>query len=126
MNDTITVLWIGGRHESAEFSALLKKNGYSLRTASDLPAGLEALRKHEIGLIVLEDEVSCVQGELAAVRLKSAAPRVPILLLCEPLASAAPQAFFVNLILGLKAAPDLVLRAVKSLLPQPSPTTTGT
>jgi DNA-binding NtrC family response regulator len=126
MNDSITVLWIGNRHGSAEFSALLKTSGYSLITAPDLRTGLESLRKDQIGLIVLENEISCVQGELAAVRLKSAAPRVPILLLCEPLDSAAPQAFFVNLILGLKAAPELVLRAVKSLLPQPSPTATGT
>jgi CheY-like chemotaxis protein len=125
MNDNIAVLWIGTTHESAGFSALLKKSGYRIVTAADLSAGLEAVRKKEIGLIVLENEISCVQGELAAVRLKSAAPRTPILLLCEPLDSAAPQAFFVNLILGLKAAPELLLRAVKTLLPQHSARKTG-
>lgn len=126
MDDHITVLWIGSRHESAGFSALLTKSGYNLIITAELPAGLEAVRKHQIGLIVLENEISCVQGELAAVRLKSAAPRTPILLLCEPLDSAAPQAFFVNLILGLKAAPELLLRAVKTLLPQHSARKTGT
>lgn len=126
MEDNNTLLWIGGRYESGGFSALLTKSGYGLVTAADLPAGLEAVRKHHVGLIVLENEISCVQGELAAVRLKSAAPRIPILLLCEPLGSAAPQVFFVNLILGLKAAPELLLRAVKTLLPQRSVRKTGT
>jgi CheY-like chemotaxis protein len=116
-DDDNTVLWIGIRHESAGSSSLLRKSGYSLITADDLTAGLETLRSHDIDLIVLENEISCVQGELAAVQLKSAAPRIPILLLCEPLESGTPQAFFVNLILGLKAAPDLLLRAVSSLAP---------
>ena len=120
MDDNFTVLWIGNRHEPAGFSSLLKESGYTLITADNVFAGLEALRTHQIGLIVLENEISCIQGELSAVRLKSAAPRIPILLLCEPLESAAPQAFFVNLILGLRAAPELLLRAINNLLPQPS------
>ncbi|HWG49777.1 MAG TPA: hypothetical protein VN669_08790 [Candidatus Acidoferrales bacterium] len=120
MDDTITLLWIGTSHESGGFSSLLKKSGYNLITAADVPAGVEAVRKHPVSLIVLENEISCIQGELAAVRLKSAAPRTPILLLCEPLDSGAPQAFFVNLILGLKAGPELLLRAVSTLLPRQS------
>ena len=125
MNDNNTVLWIGIRHESAGFSSILKKGGYTLITADDLTSGLATLRAQDIDLIVLENQISCVQGELAAVRLKSAAPRVPILLLCEPLESDTPQAFFVNLILGLKAAPDLLLRAVNTLAPLRTARRTG-
>ena len=96
--------------------------------ANDLSAAVETLRNREIQLIVLENDASCVQGELAAVRLKSAAPRVPILLLCDPLDAAAslPQALFVNLILGLKTAPELLLRAIETLLPHPAGRKTGT
>lgn len=81
---------------------------------------METLRKQAVDLIVLENEISCVQGELAAVRLKSAAPRVPILLLCDPVQPGTPQAFFVNMILALRSGPELLLRAVQTLLPNRS------
>lgn len=126
MLDTSTLLWIGTRHESAGFAETLQDRGYHLLAADDLSAAIETLRSREIQLIVLENDASCIQGELAAVRLKSAAPRVPILLLCDPLDASPPQAFFVNLILGLKTAPELVLRAIETLLPRPASRKTGT
>lgn len=128
MLDHSTVLWIGTRHKSAGIAKPLQDRGYRLLAANDLSAAMETLRSREIQLIVLENDTSCVQGELTAVRLKSAAPRVPILLLCDPLDAAAslPQAFFVNLILGLKTAPEMVLRAIETLLPRQGATKTGT
>jgi len=118
MDSNVTLLWIGNRHGSPAITGGVEQAGYRLITASDLTDGLASLRKEEVSLIILENEVSCVQGELAAVRLKSAAPRVPILLLCDPLDSATPQAFFVNVILGLQANPELLLRAIRTLVPQ--------
>lgn len=118
MDSNVTLLWIGNRHASPDITGGVEGAGYRLITASDVPDGLGTLRKEQVSLIILENDVSCVQGELAAVRLKSAAPRVPILLLCDPLDSATPQAFFVNLIVGLQANPELLLRAIVTLLPQ--------
>lgn len=126
MLDTSTLLWIGTRHKSAGFAKTLRDRGYSLLDVDDLSAAMTTLGSREIQLIVLENDTSCVQGELAAVRLKSAAPRVPILLLCDPLDASTPQAFFVNLILGLKTAPELVMRAIETLLPRQGTTKTGT
>jgi hypothetical protein len=118
MDSNVTLLWIGKRHASPAISGGVKGAGYRLITACDLTEGLSNLRKEQVSLVILENDVSCVQGELAAVRVKSAAPRIPILLLCDPLDSATPQAFFVNLILGLQANPELLLRAIATLVPQ--------
>jgi len=118
MDSNVTLLWIGNRHASPAITGGVEQAGYRLITACGLTEGLASLRKEQIDLVILENDVSCVQGELAAVRLKSAAPRVPILLLCDPLDSSTPQAFFVNLILGLQANPELLLRAIATLLPQ--------
>lgn len=119
MDDNFKLLWIGNRHQSPEIANGLQKATYRVITASDFPGTIETLRKEHIDLIVLENEVSCVQGELAAVRLKSAAPRVPILLLCDPVQTETPQAFFVNMILALRSGPELLLRAIETLLPNP-------
>jgi DNA-binding NtrC family response regulator len=126
MNESVRVLWIGNRDESTEIAKMIRKAGYGLSTATDLTTAVETLRQQQIGLIVLENETSCVQGELTAVRLKSVAPKVPILLLCEPLDSGTPQAFFVNLILSLRAAPELLLRSIRTLVPLESSRKTGT
>lgn len=67
-----------------------------------------------------------MQGELLAVRLKNAAAHVPILLLCDPLDKGTPQVFFVNLILGMNASPELLLKAIKTLLPGHPEKRTGT
>src|SRR6185437_15711952 len=88
MNENTRILWIGNRNQSREVAEAIEKAGYEVSVTADLTA-------------VLENETSCVQGELVAVRLKGVAPKVPILLLCEPLDSGAPQVFFVNLILSL-------------------------
>lgn len=126
MNDYARILWIGNRDESREAAETIEKAGYEVSIAVDLTAALETLRNQHIALIVLENETSCIQGELVAVRLKGATPKVPILLLCEPLAAGAPQAFFVNLILSLKAAPELLLRSIYTLVPHQSSRKTGT
>lgn len=126
MNDYARILWIGNRDESREAAETIEKAGYEVSIAVDLTAALETLRNQHIALIVLENETSCIQGELVAVRLKGVAPKVPILLLCEPLAVGAPQAFFVNLILSLKAAPELLLRSIYTLVPHQSSRKTGT
>jgi hypothetical protein len=119
MDDKFTLLWIGNRHQSPEVAEGLQHASYRVIAASDLPGTMETLRKEHIDLIVLENEVSCVQGELPAVRLKTAAPRVPILLLCDPVQTETPQAFFVNMILALRSGPELLLRAIETLLPNP-------
>lgn len=120
MDENFTLLWIGSRHVSPEVASGLQEAGYRLITGSDVVSTVETLRSEHVDLIVLENEISCVQGELAAVRLKSAAPRVPILLLCDPLDAGPPQAFFVNLILALRSGPELLLRAIETLLPHES------
>jgi DNA-binding NtrC family response regulator len=126
MNEYARILWIGNRDESREAAESVEKDGYEVSIAADLNAAMEILRNEHIDLIVLENETSCIQGELVSVRLKGVAPKVPILLLCEPLASGAPQAFFVNLILSLKAAPELLLRSIYTLVPRQSSRKTGT
>jgi hypothetical protein len=120
MDDNFTLLWIGKRHQSPEIAAGIQKAGYRVINTSDVPTTMETLRKDPIDLIVLENETSCVQGELAAVRLKSAAPRVPILLLCDPVQSGTPQVFFVNMIVALRSGPELLMRAIETLLPSES------
>lgn len=118
MSDNFTLLWIGNRHQSPAVAAGLEKAGYRIVTSSDVAETLQTLRKQDVDLIVLENDTSCVQGELAAVRLKSAAPQVPILLLCDPTDSGAPQVFFVNLILRTRTSPEMLLRAIQTLLPK--------
>jgi PleD family two-component response regulator len=126
MNENTRILWIGNRNQSREVAEAVEKAGYEVSVTADLTAALETLRKQQIALIVLENETSCVHGELVAVRLKGVAPKVPILLLCEPLDSGAPQVFFVNLILSLRAAPELLLRSIQTLVPYQSSRKTGT
>ncbi len=117
MSNNFTVLWVGDRHQTPEVAAGLKKGGYNVLTSSDIAGTLAILRNKSVDLIVLENETSCVQGELAAVRMKSAAPHVPILLLCDPTDTGQPQAFFVNLILATRTSPELLLRSIRTLLP---------
>jgi response regulator RpfG family c-di-GMP phosphodiesterase len=120
MQENFTLLWIGNRYQSPEIAHGLERAAYHLVAASDVPSAMETLRNQPVDLIVLENETSCVQGELTAVRLKSAAPRVPILLLCDPVQTGTPQAFFVNMILALRSGPEMLLRSIKSLLPNQS------
>jgi hypothetical protein len=120
MDENFTLLWIGKRHGVPEIASGLQQAGYRIITGSDVVSTVETLRREHVDLIVLENEISCVQGELAAVRLKSAAPKVPILLLCDPIDSGTPQVFFVNLILALRSGPELLLQAIETLLPHES------
>lgn len=110
----VPLLWIG--KGSSQFAPDLKRDGYNVITTENLDEGLQLLRSEFPELILLEKD-SCLQGELAAVRLKTVAPKVPILLLCSPKEPSATQVFFVNLILSSAAAPDVLLRAISSLLP---------
>ena len=127
MLDRSTLLWIGPGQEPGGLADSLKVRGYHVLAAKDVTAAIEMLHNREIQLIVLENQTSCVQGELAAVRLKSAAYRVPILLLCDPQDEASTaQAFFVNLILGSKTTPELLLRSIETLLPRQQARKTGT
>jgi hypothetical protein len=126
MEESVTLLWIGNRHESPEVAERLHGSRYHVIATKDVVSALEKLRQEEVDLIVVENDTSCVQGELGAVRLKSAAPRVPILLLCDPLDSGTPQVFFVNLILGLRTSPELLLRAIETLMPRRTFKKTGT
>jgi hypothetical protein len=126
MDEIFTLLWIGNRHKSDDISDRLHQARYRIVPAGNVNSALETLRTEEIHLIVMEHEISCVQGELGAVRLKSAAPRVPILLLCDPIDSGTPQVFFVNLILGLRTSPELLFRAIETLVPRRVMRKTGT
>ena len=117
MSDNFTLLWVGDRRHTPDVATGLEKAGYKIIPSSDITDAVGILRGQNVDLIVLENETSCVQGELAAVRLKSATPRVPILLLCDPVESGTPQAFFVNLILPVRTSPELLLRSIRTLLP---------
>lgn len=107
------LLWIG---KESPVVGLLNRNGYHVNVAVGVEDAVGDLRASPPDLVIL-DKNSCLQGELAAVRLKSAAPKVPILLICEPRESGAPQVFFVNMILSSATSPELVMRAIASLLP---------
>lgn len=119
-----SILWIGNSPQSL-FARELARGGFSFNCVSDTDTALHELRGGQADLIVLEQE-SCLRGELAAVKFKSAAPKVPILLLCDPLEPGAAQVFFVNMILNSETTPDLLLRAIESLLPAALQEKTGT
>ncbi|HEX2328249.1 MAG TPA: hypothetical protein VHN74_05975 [Candidatus Angelobacter sp.] len=112
-----TILWIGKLLNSAPLAEGLETAGYDVLRESDFQEGLQTLRHSRIDLIVLEHEVSCVQGELVAVRLRSAAPRIPVLLLCRPNDPVSQQVLFVNKILDLSDPEEKLLSAVAELLP---------
>ena len=126
MEEVFTLLWIGNRHETPDLAARLSESQYRVVATRDVVSALDKLRHEEIHLIVMENDTSCVQGELGAGRLKSVAPRVPILLLCDPRDSGTPQVFFVNLILGLKTSGELLMRAIETLAPHRILRKTGT
>jgi DNA-binding response OmpR family regulator len=126
MEEIYTLLWIGNEMRSPIIEAGLSRAGCRRIRVQDISDGLQVLRGGNIDLIVLESPVSCVQGELLAVRLKNVAADVPVLLLCDPLDKATPQVFFVNLILGMSASPELLLKAIQTLLPTHREKKTGT
>ena len=126
MTDNYTVLWIGNEMLSPVIAAGLSRAGCRQFQVPDIAEGLQVLRDGEIELIVLESPASCVQGEFLAVRLKNVAAHIPILLLCDPLDKGTPQVFFVNLILGMNASPELLLKAIQTLLPSRPAKKTGT
>jgi hypothetical protein len=126
MREMYTVLWIGNEMLSPVIAAGLSSAGCRQFQVRDISEGLRVLRDGEIELIVLESPASCVQGELLAVRLKNVAAHIPILLLCDPLDKGTPQVFFVNLILGMNASPELLLKAIQTLLPSHPEKKTGT
>src|SRR5450432_1563765 len=126
MEELYTVLWIGNEMYSPVIEAGLSRAGCHQVRVGDIADGLQVLRTGEINLIVLESPTSCVQGELLAVRLKNVTAHVPILLLCDPLDKGTPQVFFVNLILGMNASPELLLKAIQTLLPSRPHKKTGT
>lgn len=68
------LLWIG---KESPVVGLLNRNGYHVNVAVGVEDAVGDLRASPPDLVIL-DKNSCVQGELAAVRLKSAAPKVPI------------------------------------------------
>lgn len=119
-----SILWIGNSPQPP-FARELARLGFSANRVADTDAALHELRAGETDLIVLEQE-SCLRGELAAVKFKSAAPKVPILLLCDPREPGAAQVFFVNMILNSETTPDVLLRAIESLLPSAVQEKTGT
>jgi len=126
MDEIYKVLWIGNEMHSPIIEAGLSRAGCRQIRALDITDRLQVLRSEDIDLIVLESPASCVQGELLAVRLKNVAADVPVLLLCDPLDKATPQVFFVNLILGMNASPELLLKAIQTLLPSHPEKKTGT
>ena len=126
MKPTYTVLWIGRELHSPVIEAGLSRAGCRQVRVADVADGLQVLRDGDADLVVLESPRSCVQGELLAVRLKNAAAHIPILLLCDPLDKGTPQVFFVNLILGMNASPELLLKAIQTLLPGHPEKKTGT
>ena len=113
-----TILWIGKLMDSVSLAESLENAGYDVVRESDYQQGVQTLRNSRIDLIVLEHDVSCVQGELVAVRLRSAAPRVPVLLLCRTEDPVNQQVLFVNKILSLSDPEDILLSAVAELLPR--------
>jgi hypothetical protein len=126
MDSLFTVLWVGNEMHSPIIEAGLSRAACREIRIKDISDGLQVLRRGDIDLVVLESPKSCVQGELLAVRLKNIAARVPILLLCDPLDKGTPQVFFVNLILGMNASPELLLKAIQTLLPSHPERKTGT
>jgi DNA-binding response OmpR family regulator len=126
MEPMYKVLWVGRELRSPVIEAGLSRAGCRQVRVDDVADGLQVLRNGDADLVVLESPRSCVQGELLAVRLKNAAAHVPILLLCDPLDKATPQVFFVNLILGMNASPELLLKAIQTLLPGHPEKKTGT
>lgn len=126
MEAIYTVLWVGNELLSPVIEAGLSRAACRQLRVKDITDGVQVLRNGEVDLIVLESPTSCVQGELLAVRLKNVAAHVPILLLCDPLDKGTPQVFFVNLILGMTASPELLLKAIQTLLPSHPEKKTGT
>lgn len=126
MEGLYSVLWIGNDLHSPIIAAGLSRAGCHEVRVKDISDGVQALRGGDINLIVLESPASCVQGELLAVRLKNVAADIPVLLLCDPLDKGTPQVFFVNLILGMNASPELLLKAIQTLLPSHPQKKTGT
>jgi hypothetical protein len=118
-----SILWIGNASDS--LAKDIGRRGFALNRVSDTDTALHELRTGQADLIVLEQE-SCLRGELAAVKFKSAAPKVPILLLCDPLEPGAAQVFFVNMILTSESSPEILMRAIESLLPSFRQEKTGT
>lgn len=118
-----SILWIGNSPQN--FAKEVGRRGLALNCVSDTNDALQELRAGQTDLIVLEQE-SCLRGELAAVKFKSAAPKVPILLLCDPEEPGAAQVFFVNMILTSDSPPEVLLRAIESLLPAARHERTGT
>lgn len=119
-----SILWIGNSPESI-FERQMTRRGFAFSCVSDTDTALRELRAGQADLIVLEEE-SCLKGELAAVKFKSAAPKVPILLLCNPHEPGAAQVFFVNMILTSESSPEVLTQAIESLLPAVLQEKTGT
>lgn len=118
-----SILWIG--NSSQPLAREMVRRGFSFNSVSDTDYALHEVRAGQADLIVLEQE-SCLKGELAAVKFKSAAPKIPILLLCDPQEPGAAQVFFVNMILTSESSPEVLMRAIESLLPAVHEEKTGT
>lgn len=124
MSRKASILWIGNSPQSM-FEKQMARRGFAFSCVSEIDTALHELRAGQADLIVLEEE-SCLKGELAAVKFKSAAPKVPILLLCNPHEPGAAQVFFVNMILTSESSPEILLQAIESLLPAMQHEKTGT
>ncbi|MGH9566867.1 MAG: hypothetical protein ACRD4I_12835, partial [Candidatus Angelobacter sp.] len=83
MGRSFVILWIGESCCTPGVASQLAAQGFHLVCTSGPEAALQELRAASADLIVLEQE-SCLRGELVAVKFKSAAPKVPVLLLCDP------------------------------------------
>lgn len=125
MGRTFVILWVGELRCTPGVASQLKRHGFHVVCTTGPETALHELRAASADLIVLEQE-SCLRGELVAVKFKSAAPKVPVLLLCDPQEPGAPQVFFVNMILSAHASTDILLRAIESLLPSREQEETGT
>ena len=116
MYEKPALLWVTNGSKPAAMLPFLGESGYATFNAFNVAEALQILRTHRVALTILENEVSCIKGELAAVRLKSAAPRIPILLICESVNPSPPQAMFVDAILPNSATAEEVLNYVRRLL----------
>jgi DNA-binding NtrC family response regulator len=72
-------------HRDPAQLSLLKESGYELLTATNAPDGLRLFMSQPVDAVVLEHQLSLLDGSVLAAEIKRVRPKIPIVMLVDHL-----------------------------------------
>lgn len=108
-------------HRDPAQLSLLREHGYRLLTASTGYEGLRLLSSQSVDAIVLEYQLGLLDGAFVASVIKQILPKIPIVMVADPLELPEDALKFVDVMVAISDGPHFVWAAVHFLLNSNAP-----